>query len=150
MDSRKGPWGIPAWEIAVCLLIAGVMGKVLLERAENVLERAESVAVATTLTHVRSALKYEHARRLLTGRSMDDVAGSNPLDWLQGVPELRLAPPPGQWRFDPLSRELRYRPRRLAHLQVLPRAAHTELAWQILATPGGGAEVVVLTPYQWF
>ncbi|PAS91402.1 MAG: hypothetical protein CGU29_16665 [Candidatus Dactylopiibacterium carminicum] len=150
MSVRKGRFGLPGWEIGLCLLLMALTGGVLWSRAETVLERAESVAVATTLMHIRSGLRLEQIRRLVAGQDAHGLVGSNPLVLLEAVPEFQQVPVSGRWHFDALSGELRYRPRRQAHLHVQTADGAVLLAWRILSSPQGGVEMVVTTPYQWF
>lgn len=157
---RKGRAGLPLFEIALWLVLAGLVLLALERRIDRMLELAEKTAVETSLMHMRSGLRLEKARRIAAGQSLHDLAGRDPLEFLQppagqgeaGFPALAQPLGAPAWRFDAQSRTLVYRPERQRQLKISPPGADKLLMWRTLArTPGGDdIDIVSLTLYEWF
>lgn len=161
MRARKGRLGWPLYEIALVIVIAGCVLAVLAQRIEAVLELAEKTAVETNIINLRTGLRLEQAKRIAQGKSVTDLAGRNPLDFLQ-VPLVgqdkqkqggfeKLAQGAG-WYYESKNAILMYRPARSRHLVIQNSGADKLLQWriQVLAGSNDSVDVVAIKPYQWF
>ena len=158
---RKGFFGFPLYEIAVLVVVAGVILGVLDWRVSYVLEQAERSQVEATMTNLRSALRLEKARRVLAGEAFASLAGKNPASFLKAppmgycenfLPEGSRNPRFCPWFYVGEERVLYYAPQRHAHLQVDPGPYGVVLGWKLVRSPmpGNDVELVSTKPYQWF
>lgn len=127
-------------------------------------EQAEKVAVEATIINMRSGLRWQVADRLLNGRQaeMGELARANPVNWLDRNPSgyvgerINVTPrdlAPGNWAYDPVRREIAYRPRLSSHLNVPDGDI---LRWQLRARKASesgtaeGIEIERANNYKWF
>ena len=161
MAPRKGLFGFPLHEIALCVVVAGIVIGVLAERLDTLLEFSEKSAVETQLMNMRSGLRLEKARRIATGQSLQNLVGCNPLDFLAQHPagqnngKLIASPESlksGAWFYESKPSVLVYRPTRSRHLKLPQAGADKRLVWKIMPPSAGAKDVdiVAITPYQWF
>ncbi len=158
---RKGVFGLPLYEVAVLAAIAAVIIGVLAERADSLLERAEKTAVDTAVMNMRSGLRLEKARRIVAGERLRDLAGVNPLRFLE-EPFVGQIPidlinstnsvKSGVWQYKSDENALYYVPQRRRHLKMQQDNVDKALVWQVLPSTSDGeqVEVVLMTPYWWF
>ncbi|MDP5240233.1 hypothetical protein Q9Q94_11890 [Uliginosibacterium sp. 31-16] len=158
---RKGLFGLPLYEVAVLAVIAAVIIGVLAERADSLLERAEKTAVDTAVMNMRSGLRLEMARRIVAGERLRDLAGTNPLSFLEAppvghipanLPDLAKTVKSGLWQYKSDENALYYVPQRRRHLKMQQGNVDKTLVWQVLPSTSDGeqVEVVLMTPYWWF
>ena len=169
MASGKHCTGLGTLEFSVILVVIGFIWLVALDRLHALQELGEKTAVEMTVSNMRSGVRWEMADRIMTGReaSLVELAGSNPVRWLEKSPEGYLgefaAPPerfpPGSWYFDVSSKELHYRPilvRNLQCQQCERIAGEVALSWRIARSGnpmfgrGDTVRIVAITPYRWF
>jgi prepilin-type N-terminal cleavage/methylation domain-containing protein len=115
-------------ELAVALAVLSALLYFLLDRVLYMQERAEKTEVEETVRSINYALRLEAASRLARGPepSRPPLEKENPVKWLQTPPRNYLGemedPPahakPAYWYFDPVRRQLVYRPNRSDHLTV--------------------------------
>lgn len=161
--------GISKLEFSIVLGVLGLIWLIALYRFHELQELGEKTAVEMTISNISSGLRWEMADRIMTKReaSIVDMAGSNPVHWLEKKPEGYLgafpAMPenfqPGSWYFDTLRKELRYRPilkRNLKCTQCEHVGSEMALCWRIARSGnpmfglGDTVKVVAVTPYRWF
>ncbi|MBS1208973.1 MAG: hypothetical protein H6R19_1371 [Proteobacteria bacterium] len=158
---RKGAFGIPLYEIALVVVVAGIVLGALKWRVDYLLEQAEKVAVEVTVMNMRSGLRLEKARRIAIGQSLDDLAGVNPLMFLEAplvgecskkLQETSKTIKSGKWSCGRDKNEAVYIPQRQRHLKMRQEGVDKRLMWQTRLTDHDGkvVEVVLMTPYQWF
>ena len=127
----------------------------------RVLERAEKTAVDTAVMNMRSGLRLEKARRIVAGERLRDLAGVNPLRFLE-EPFVGQIPidlinstnsvKSGVWQYKSDENALYYVPQRRRHLKMQQDNVDKALVWQVLPSTSDGeqVEVVLMTPYWWF
>ncbi|GAB2902663.1 hypothetical protein GCM10027046_34800 [Uliginosibacterium flavum] len=158
---RKGISGLPLYEVALLIVLAGCILGMLGWRTVYLLEQAERTAVNTVITNLRSMLRLEKARRIIAGESLSSLANTNPVALLQSPPvgycenissEGSRKPPECPWFYMDEEHVLYYAPQRHAHLQVEAGPHVVLLGWQLVANPVAGKDVELLSikPYQWF
>jgi hypothetical protein len=126
-------------------------------------ERLEQAQVEATVRNLNSALQFEIAHRLASGREamIGELAGINPVSLAAQPPGyageadgLPADIQPGQWLFDRARGELVYRPLSTCHL----RGAGTPplLRWRVERTLkphgpafAGGLALVAVVEYRW-
>lgn len=161
MAPRKGLFGFPLHEIALCVVVAGIVIGVLAERLDTLLELSEKSAVETQLMNMRSGLRLEKARRIGVGKSLQNLLGCNPLEFLAqhpaGQSNGKLIDSPellksGAWHYESKPSVLVYRPTRSRHLKLSQAGGDKRLVWKIMPRSAGATDVdiVAITPYQWF
>jgi len=159
MNGRKDLFGIPVFETLACIVIAGCVIGVLASRIETLLETAEKTSVETTVMNIRSGLNLEKAQRIAAGKSVTDLAGHNPLDFLQAplvgqskenlIDLAKLSNETG-WYYESSQSILSYKPARGRHLKMLVASAEKLLQWKIVVRDSNEVGVQLMTPYQWF
>ncbi|MDD5177395.1 MAG: hypothetical protein PHQ05_13340 [Sterolibacterium sp.] len=169
MRCIKRQAGLNHLEFSMALVVIALIWLMELNRFQELQELGEKTAVEMTISHIRSGLRWEMADRIMTKREANiaELAGSNPVRWIEKPPEEYLgefsaAPPkfpPGNWYFDTLRKELRYRPILHKNLEC-PRcervAGEMALSWRIAPSGnpmfgrGDTVRVVAVTPYRWF
>lgn len=169
MESIKRQTGLSRLEFSMVLAVLAIIWLVALNRFNELQELGEKTAVEMTISNARSGLRWEMSDRIMTKReaSIVDLAGGNPVRWMENPPneylgEFPAAPekfPPGSWYFDALRKELRYRPilhRNLECEQCVRRGGEIALSWRIARSGnpmfgrGDTVRVVSVTPYRWF
>lgn len=161
MSARKGRSGFPAFEVALCVVIAGCVLGVLIERVDTVLEQSEKVAVETTIVNLRSALRLEKARRISAGLSMHDLPEQNPLNYVElpsvgssgdNLSNLSKSLKMPDWRYNEDTKTVVYQPYRQRHLKMLQTGADKLLMWHLVshAADGRDTELELASPYVWF
>ena len=158
---RKGASGLPLYEIALVVVLAGCILGVLGWRAVYLLEQAEHTAVGVVTANLRSVLQLEKARRIVAGQSLSSLVNSTPVALLPS-PLLGYCenisskgsrnPPECPWFYMEEEHVLYYRPQRHAHLQVESGPRGVVLGWKIAPGSVNGKDVELLSirPYQWF
>lgn len=155
---RKSLAGIPLSEMAMWVVIAGIALGVLSRSIASVLELTEKTALEAAVMNMRAGLRLEKARRIALGQSLRDLPQRNPLEFLR--PEgaqgewqaLSSQVKPLAWVSDPAEPMLAYRPFRSRYLKLQPETADKLLVWRMFARApdGSDAEIVLVTPYEWF
>ena len=126
--------GASKFEFAITVAILGVLAAALLVRLDAIQAEAERTEVELTVRNIRVGIQLAIGERIMRGEEerIGEVAEASPMDFLghrpRGFTAGRVAETPGQWAYDPLTRELSYLPR-------LPQAFdHVgELRWRYLA-----------------
>lgn len=157
--------GASKLELAVVAIIVGMLSIWLLHTFRFYEELTEKVVVESTITNLRSGLRFKIADLIIKGEGdrQGMLARSNPVAFAEQPPrgfigELRkpghLAP--GSWYFDADSAELVYIPNLKANLSFAGQdtSGEARLRWQVRATDEGkvgqAIDIVLLTPYSWF
>jgi hypothetical protein len=155
--------GATALELAASLAIIAIFALFLLYALLRVQEMTERTAVEMTVMNLRSTLRVEIARYVITGQEarLPNLVGANPMRWMEPPPGYRgelkgrqdAALPRGSWYFDSEHRELVYLPHRDSELDP-PSSGRRALRWQIRAgTSLGmmrGIELVPVDEVRWF
>lgn len=169
MASLQRQAGFSKLEFSVVLALMGAMAALALNRLHEVQEIAEKTAVEMTVRNIQSGLRWEMSERIMTKReaSIAELAGGNPVRWLEKPPdgylgEYPAAPdrfPPGTWYFDILDKELRYSPvltRNLECRECARKRGELVLAWRIeragnpMLGRGDLVRLLPVVPYRWF
>lgn len=131
----KHQGGANKFEFAVTVVIFGFLAAVLLVRLHVIEAEAERTEVDLTVRNMRVGIQLAIGERIMRGEEerIIEVAQASPIDFLGHRPRgfnpgARSPAASGQWTYDPLRRELAYRPR-------LPHAFDgvAELRWRYLA-----------------
>lgn len=125
---RDKSHGFGLVDLAVALALLAALLYFLLDRLLTMQEMAEKTEMEETVRSINYALRLEAASRLARGPepSRPPLEKENPVKWLQTPPRNYLGemedPPvhakPAYWYFDPVRRQLVYRPNRSDHLTV--------------------------------
>lgn len=126
--------GASKFEFAVTVAIIGVLAAALLVRLNIIQADAERTEVDLTVRNIRVGIQLAIGERIMRGEEarIGEVAQASPIDFLghrpRGFNAGSTPQGPGQWAYDPVLRELGYRPR-------LPEAFAdaTELHWRYVA-----------------
>ena len=143
-------WGFSKLEFSVVVAIFGILAGALMARLYAIEAEAERTEVDLTVRNIRVGIQLAIGERIMRGEEerIGEVAQASPIDFLghrpRGFNTGRFPEEPGQWAYDPLSRELAYQTR-------LPGAFANakELRWRYVAriNPAGrtiGASLVAL------
>lgn|GEM_PF-999682 len=163
------PAALAGLEFPLVVILLGTLWHVAFDHTKEGEELGEKAAVEFTIRNVRSGLEMEMAERMLTGheRKIAEMAGSNPVLWLEKPPqgylgEFSTAPekfPPATWYFDKQRKMLIYKPSRTDNLtcnQCDQVSGHILLSWRIqgMGNPmfgrGDRMRIVPVAPYTWF
>ena len=151
------------FQVSVVIAVIALLATVLLNSLNYVQEKAERTMVETTVLNMEKGLEIEIRTREIRGQtaSIPDLVGANPVSWLAGPPEgyagiCRKAGVPGEWCFDEATREIVYRPRLEASLE-LREAGKRDLRWRVGSTqdkeggstPVGRIRVFSTTSFVW-
>ncbi len=169
---RSAGRGFTLIELIVVVSLVAVFAAIALDRLKFYQEAAEKAGLETTLAAMHSGLQLRVAQLLVKGdaQAIAALAGSNPVQFLSEPPpgyagELRESQaglPGGGWYFDPMRREIVYKPALTTHLRVgggkpgedarLRFRADVQYAQASGTTPPafGKAAMVSLQPYAWF
>lgn len=120
---KRGDKGFTLFELFVAAIVLGVLALFLLDRVLTYQEMAEKTAVEMTIMNMRTGLRYQVAEFMVHNQDNEiaGLVGENPVKWLDPPPpnyigELKSPRwdeiPPGNWYFDPGTRELCYRIKR--------------------------------------
>jgi hypothetical protein len=156
--------GITLLEFSVVATVFAVLAGSFLSALLYYQEMAEKVAVEATIINMRTGLRWQIADKLLGGRQSElgDLTQTNPIRWLDRQPFGYIGErvnvsardlAPGNWAYDPIKREIAYRPRLNSHLSV---AEEDILRWRLRARriPATGAaegiEIERVNNYKWF
>lgn len=140
---RFGQRGIGKFEFVVVIVIICTLLGVLLQRLIWLQGESERAEVELIVTHIRSGLRLAMVQNSIQGHAGGGAGLSvrNPVTFLASPPkgytlDPLLARQPGAWHFDPVSRQLIYRPR-------LPEAfaGKAELRWRLQAAGNPGAAI---------
>ena len=108
---------INKYEFAVFVAIFGILAAVLMVRLNAMQGEAERMEFELTLRNMRVGIQHAVSERILRGEEQRivEVVQANPLEFLvrdrQGHPDGQSAGGPEGWEYDPVRRELQYRPR---------------------------------------
>ena len=169
MGSAKCQAGLTKLELSVVVAVIALAWIAAFDRLRDLQEMGEKTAVEMTVSNIRSGLRFEMAERIMSGRegSIGELADSNPVRWLDKLPEAYLGEfpmvppsfPPGSWYFDTGHKELHYRPalgRYLECEQCERVQGNATLVWHITLAGnpmfgrGDTVRVVAVAPYRWF
>jgi len=111
MISKVRQRGFTLFELAVAIIVLGLLATVLLSRLAYYQEQAQRAAVAQMLGVLRTSLRVQALQLYLQGKQaqLPGLQRQNPLDWLEDRPPNNLgelaAPdlsklPGGNWFFD--------------------------------------------------
>jgi general secretion pathway protein G len=113
--------GASKLEFAVIVAIFGVLATLLMVRLNAIQAEAERTEVDLTLRNIRVGIQLAIGERIMHGQEdrIAEVARASPIDFAadpagerpRSFSSGRFPEAPGQWAYDPLSRELSYRPR---------------------------------------
>jgi type II secretory pathway pseudopilin PulG len=105
------------FEFAIVVAVLGILASLLLARLQAIEEETERTEVELTVRNMRVGIQLAIGERIIRGEEgrIDEVAQANPFDYLgqrpRGLADGRVATEAGQWAYDPIRRELSYRPR---------------------------------------
>ena len=107
--------GFTFFELAVAIVIIGVLATVLLDRLHYYQELAEKAAMETAVRTIKTGLQVRLAELIVTNRQAEAAALENedPIKWLDEKPAnyggtYRERPERGNWYFDASARQLVY------------------------------------------
>jgi hypothetical protein len=156
---RKGRLGLPWFEVLVVFSSACLLLTVLADRVLYVLESAEKSYFELTLMNMRTGIKFEQAQRIVAGRGIADLSGSNPIRFLSDSPQAYLGErakrlsaneirvmPSSAWMFVREDGILYYKPEHNSYLVASEDAPLIGVRVRIAR----GGDVEVLAAYQWF
>ena len=113
--------GASKFEFAIIVAIFGVLAVLLMVRLNAIQAEAERTEVDLTVRNIRVGIQLAIGERIMHGQEdrIDEVAQASPIDFAaapsgerpRSFSTARFPEAPGQWAYDPLSRELSYRPR---------------------------------------
>jgi hypothetical protein len=163
------PAALAGLEFPLVVILLGTLWHTVFDRTSEGEELGEKAVVEFTVRNVRSGLEMEMAERMLTGHEgkIAEMAGSNPVRWLEKPPqgylgEFSVTPdkfPPSTWYFDKARKVLIYRPARTQNLtcsQCEQEEGHILLSWRIerMGNPmfgrGDRVKIVPVATYQWY
>lgn len=114
LADRK-PHGFTLFELAVCVLVIGVLATVLLNRLGFYQEMAEKAAMESTARVLKTGLQIRLAELIIANRQSeaDVLEREDPVQWLEKRPVnyggvFHDYPRPGTWYFDERERQLVY------------------------------------------
>lgn len=168
--------GFTLIELVVVMIIISTLLAVLADRMWTYQEAAEKAAMEQMAGTLRSALHFQIADRLLSGKAADigELAADNPMDWLAEPPANylgdRFAPAAGavskgNWYFDLKDRHLVYVVSRGEHftpnkqgrkevryaVRLVFSNKKTQAGLENAVNPDINGVILALTePYQWF
>lgn len=161
--------GLSHLEFSVMLAVLALIWLAALNRLHEVQEMGEKTAVEMTIRNIQSGLRLEMSERIMTKHesSIVEMAGSNPVNWLEKKPDNYLGEFPGipdrfssgSWYFDTSRHEISYRPALQHNLecrQCEKIGGDIILSWRIAraANPmfgrGDRVGVVATAIYRWF
>lgn len=157
---REKGRGFGLVDLAVAIAILAALLYFLLDRVLYMQEMGEKSEVEETVRTINYALRLEAASRLTRGAvpNRAPLERENPVKWLQTPPRNYLGemakPPsharPAYWYFDPVERQLVYRPNRVEHLRVEGRK-EKELRF-VVRTEGNALDPRLISrfSYAWF
>jgi prepilin-type N-terminal cleavage/methylation domain-containing protein len=111
--------GFTLLELAIVIMLIGILASIFLSRMQRYQEFAEKTVVEATLANMRSGMRYRIAELMMNGRmnEMGSLSRENPMSWLKASPSNYLGQfaqaqdqriPPGSWYFDQRRHELVY------------------------------------------
>ena len=120
LTARARCSGLTLVEVAVVVVLIGILAGLALQRVIPLIGKAEVVAFLTVKNQLNSALMMETAKRIASGRSrlVPRLENSNPMKLLFEPPENYLGEmslpkhedlPPRSWYFDRVTDKLFYR-----------------------------------------
>jgi len=126
---KPGCAGFTLLELLISIVIVGMLGGLLMNRAQYYQEQAEKAVMEQTLGTLRSALHLQLASLVVKNRVADIplLAERNPMEWLVEKPKNYLGeyfdPRPedvvsGHWYFDLRKRYLIYSVHNAAHFRA--------------------------------
>ena len=135
------------------IALVGVLAYLLLLRLTGYREMAEKAAMEQTAGAIQSALNIQFAHALVRGdgAAAEALGRENPVRWLTKAPEnyagehaapARGAIPPGNWYFDPDSRELVYLVRHPDHFRSESGEPRVRYRVRLYAEETGGRREV--------
>ena len=119
MNPAQKQAGFTLLELAIVIMLIGILASFFLSRMQRYQEFAEKAVVEATVANMRSGLRYRIAELMMDGRmnEMGSLSRENPMSWLKAPPSNYLGQlaqvqderiPPGSWYFDPRQHELVY------------------------------------------
>ncbi len=160
--------GFTLFELVVAIVIISVLAAVLLNRLGFYQEKAEQVAMQSTLQAVKTGLQIRLAELIITYRQQEAgrLEVENPTQWLSRLPtdyagDYRMPLQPGAWYYDSARRQLVYVPRNNNHLEVTAEDGVKQLRFEVKfvkhqdvihgsrVTGIAGVRLVAVYPYHW-
>ncbi len=129
--------------IAISLCLVFIFMGLLLQRIDRTFENAEQAQFDYRLAELKAAVRLMEAA-LFSQNEMqlaDKFIGANPMDWLDdktthylGQMSLYSAiKQPGNWFFDPTSKEIAYVPKELGSVENVYESMHKILRFKVVA-----------------
>lgn len=119
MNPPEKQTGFTLLELAIVILLIGIVASIFLNRMQRYQELAEKTVVEATVANMRSGLRYRVAELMMNGQmnEMGSLSRENPMSWLKAPPSNYLGQlgqaqnqriPPGSWYLDQGRHELVY------------------------------------------
>ena len=128
------PRGFNKFEFSVIVAVFGILAAALAVRLIALQAEAERTEVDLTVQNIRTGIEQAVAEYVMRGEEQRiiEISQASPIDFLQippdGTAAASVANSSAQWAFDPVRRELIYRPRSPEAF-----AGATELRWRYIA-----------------
>ena len=146
--------------LGLAAIILAILAVILLERLHYYQEAAEKLQMETVLRSLDTALKLRMAELAIANKAYrwGELAGENPLDWLQQKPadycgafDGEADVPRGCWSYDRRRRELLYRANLGSHLWTERGDGMLRFRLQAAAGADGTTTVQIrpAEPYRW-
>jgi general secretion pathway protein G len=164
----RKPRGFTLFELAVCVMIIGVLAAVLLNRLAYYQEMAEKAAMESTARLIKTGLQIRLAELIIANRQSEaDALGlEDPMRWLEEKPvnyggAFQDFPRRGAWYFDGQERQLVYVVNNGSRLELDGQTDRKQVRFSArllrdrVQTAGGAVESVTgvtlttVTPYRW-
>jgi general secretion pathway protein G len=164
----RKPRGFTLFELAVCVMIIGVLAAVLLNRLAYYQEMAEKAAMESTARLIKTGLQIRLAELIIANRQSEAgvLEQEDPVRWLEQRPVnyggvFRDDPRPGAWYFDGQQRQLVYVVNNGSRLELGGEAGLKQVRYRArllrdrVQTAGGVIESVTgvafmpVIPYSW-
>ena len=131
MSPPEKQTGFTLLELAIVILLIGIVASIFLNRMQRYQELAEKTVVEATVANMRSGLRYRVAELMMNGRmnEMVSLSRENPMSWLKAPPSNYLGQlsqpqqkriPPGSWYFDQAQHDLVYLPEHARYFKPGP------------------------------
>ncbi|MBB4012502.1 hypothetical protein [Niveibacterium umoris] len=139
--------------MALLVVVGAVVMWAISSRLERMAIETERMAMEMTVTNLRTGLRWREVNRQLSGQRYD-VFLTNPVELIESAPPNYsgmvagadiAAVAPGNWYFDRGIRQLCYRPRAIAQVEMKGQA----ICFALRRVAEGDVVLVTTTPYRW-